>query len=57
MGFGIGLVYGGTILFISSLVALFFKQYYTDKAMRYFKRVLLGVVGLFVLVAIFIFLT
>ena len=27
MGFGIGLVYGGTILFISSLVALFFKQY------------------------------
>ena len=52
MGFGIGLVYGSTILFISSLVALFFKKYYSDRAIKYFKRVVFVTIGVFMLMII-----
>lgn len=52
MGFGIGLVYGSTILFISSLVALFFKKYYLDTSIKYFKRVIFMTLGVFLLMII-----
>ena len=52
IGFGMGLVYGTTTLFISSSVALFFKKYYSDKAIKYFKRVLLIIIGLWTLTII-----
>ena len=49
MGFGIALLYGSTTLFISSLVAIFFKKYYSDKVLKYFKQVIIGIVVLFLI--------